>query len=67
MNSLVESLLAEFKKQHVIRGDIYDNFMFYSYKALGADKDDKYKHTRASILEYMTQNKNEILLRLTRN
>tara|TARA_B100000900_G_scaffold386638_1_gene377264 strand:- start:324 stop:527 length:204 start_codon:yes stop_codon:yes gene_type:complete len=67
MNSLVESLLAEFKKQHVIRGDIYDNFMFYSYKALGADKDDKYKHTRASILNYMTQNKNEILVRLTRN
>ena len=67
MNSLIESLLVEFKKQHVIRGDIYDNFMFYSYKALGADKDDKYKHTRASILEYMTQNKNEIMLRLTRN
>ena len=67
MNNLIESLLAEFKKQHVIRGDIYDNFMFYSYKALGADKDDKYKHTRASILNYMTQNKNEIMLRLTRN
>ena len=67
MNDLIESLLAEFKKQHVIRGNIYDNFMFYSYKALGADKDDKYKHTRASILEYMTQNKNEIMLRLTRN
>tara|TARA_R100000697_G_scaffold82276_1_gene94228 strand:- start:419 stop:622 length:204 start_codon:yes stop_codon:yes gene_type:complete len=67
MNSLIESLLVEFKKQHVIRGDIYDNFMFYSYKALGADKDDKYKHTRASILNYMTQNKNEIMLRLTRN
>ena len=67
MNDLVESLLVEFKKQHVIRGNIYDNFMFYSYKALGADKDDKYKHTRASILNYMTQNKNEIMLRLTRN
>ena len=67
MNDLVESLLVEFKKQHVIRGNIYDNFMFYSYKALGADKDDKYKHTRASILNYMTQNKNEILLKLTRN
>ena len=67
MNNLVESLLVEFKKQNVIRGDIYDNFMFYSYKALGADKDDKYKHTRASILNYMTQNKNEIMLRLTRN
>jgi len=67
MNNLIESLLVEFKKQHVIRGDIYDNFMFYSYKALGADKDDKYKHTRASILNYMTQNKNEIMLRLTRN
>ena len=67
MNNLIESLLVEFKKQHVIRGDIYDNFMFYSYKALGADKDDKYKHTRASILNYMTQNKNEILLKLTRN
>ena len=67
MNDLIESLLVEFKKQHVIRGNIYDNFMFYSYKVLGADKDDKYKHTRASILNYMTQNKNEILLRLTRN
>jgi len=67
MNDLVESLLAEFKKQNVIRGDIYDNFMFYSYKALGANKDDKYKHTRASILNYMTQNKSEILLKLTRN
>ena len=67
MNDLIESLLVEFKKQHVIRGNIYDNFMFYSYKALGADKDEKYKHTRASILNYMTQNKNEIMLRLTRN
>ena len=67
MNDLIESLLTEFKKQHVIRGNIYDNFMFYSYKALGADKDDKYKHTRASILNYMTQNKSEILLKLTRN
>jgi len=34
---------------------------------LGANKDDKYKHTRASILKYMTQNKSEILLKLTRN
>ena len=67
MNNLVESLLVEFKKQNVIRGDIYDNFMFYSYKALGANKDDKYKGTRASILHYMTQNKNDILLRLTRD
>ena len=67
MNDLVESLLKEFKKQRVIRGNIYDNFMFYSYKVLGADKDDKYKHTRASILNYMTQNKNEILLKLTKD
>ena len=67
MNDLIESLLVEFKKQHVIRGNIYDNFMFYSYKALGADKDDKYKHTRASILNYMTQNKSEILFRLTKD
>ena len=67
MNDLVESLLVEFKKQHVIRGNIYDNFMFYSYKVLGADKDDKYKHTRASILNHMTQNKNEILLKLTKD
>ena len=67
MNDLVESLLTEFKKQRIIRGNIYDNFMFYSYKVLGANKDDKYKHTRASILEHMTQNKNEILLKLTRN
>ena len=67
MNDLVESLLTEFKKQNIIRGNIYDNFMFYSYKVLGANKDDKYKHTRASILEYMTQNKNEILLKLTKD
>ena len=67
MNDLVESLLTEFKKQRIIRVNIYDNFMFYSYKVLGANKDDKYKHTRASILNYMTQNKNEILLKLTRD
>ena len=67
MNDLVESLLVEFKKQHVIRGNIYDNFMFYSYKVLGADKDDKYKHTRASILKKFNQNKDKILVRLTRN
>ena len=41
--------------------------MFYCYKTLGADKDDKYKHTRASILKYMTQNKNEILLKLIKD
>ena len=67
MNDLIESLIFQFKKQRIIRGNIYDNFMFFSYKTLVADKDDKYKHTRAYILEYMTQNKNEILLKLTRN
>ena len=67
MNDLIESLIIEFKKKKIIRGNIYDNFMFFSYEALGADKDDKYKHTRASILNYMTQNKSEILLKLTRN
>tara|TARA_B100000212_G_scaffold212713_1_gene160784 strand:+ start:879 stop:1082 length:204 start_codon:yes stop_codon:yes gene_type:complete len=67
MNNLIESLILEFKKQKVIRGNLYDNFMFYSYQALGANKDDKYKHTRASILQYMTQNKNDIVLRLTRD
>ena len=67
MNDLVESLITEFKKQKIIRGNIYDNFMFFCYNALGANKDDKYKHTRASILNHMTQNKNEILLKLTRN
>ena len=67
MNDLVESLLTEFKKQRIIRGNIYDNFMFYSYKVLGANKDDKYKHIRASILHHMTQNKSEILLRLTKD
>jgi hypothetical protein len=41
--------------------------MFFSYEALGADKDDKYKHTRASILHHMTQNKNEILLKLNKD
>ena len=67
MNDLIEALIHQFKKQRVIRGNIYDNFMFFCYKAIGANKDDKYKHTRASILKYMTQNKNEILLKLTRN
>ena len=67
MNDLIESLIIQFKKQKIIRGNIYDNFMFFCYNALGANKDDKYKHTRASILEHMTQNKNEILLKLTRN
>ena len=67
MNDLIESLITEFKKQKIVRGNIYDNFMFFSYEALGADKDDKYKHTRASILNYMTQNKSQILMKLTRN
>jgi len=67
MNNLIESLITEFKKQKIVRGNIYDNFMFFSYKVLGANKDDKYKHTRASILEYMTSNKNEILLKLIKD
>ena len=67
MNDLIESLITEFKKQKIIRGNIYDNIMFFSYEALGADKDDKYRHTRASILHHMTQNKTEILLRLTKD
>tara|TARA_R100001591_G_scaffold59429_1_gene69311 strand:- start:173 stop:376 length:204 start_codon:yes stop_codon:yes gene_type:complete len=67
MNNLIESLISEFKKQKVIRGNLYDNFMFYSYEALGANKDDKYKGTRASILNYMRSQKSEILLRLTKD
>ena len=49
MDDLLNSLIAEFKKQKIIRGNIYDNFMFFCYHALGADKDDKYRHTRASV------------------
>ena len=67
MNDLIESLIHQFKKQRIIRGNIYDNFMFFSYKTLGADKDDKYKHTRASILKKFNQDKDKILVRLTRN
>ena len=67
MNDLIESLITQFKKQRIIRGNIWDNFMFFCYNALGANKDDKYKHTRASILHHMTQNKTEILLRLTKD
>ena len=67
MNDLIENLINEFKKQKVIRGNLYDNFMFYSYEALGANKDDKYKGTRASILNYMRSQKDEILLRLTKD
>ena len=57
MNDLIESLITEFKKQKIIRGNIYDNFMFFLMKHWELDKDDKYKHTRASILHHMTQNK----------
>ena len=64
MDDLLNSLISEFKKQKIIRGNIYDNFMFFCYHALGADKDDKYKHTRASILKKITDNKKQILLRL---
>ena len=67
MNDLIESLIIQFKKQKIIRGNIYDNFMFFSYNTLGADKDDKYTPTRAAILEYMTQNKNQILLKLIKD
>ena len=35
MNDLIESLICQFKKQRIIRGNIYDNFMFFSYKTLG--------------------------------
>ena len=41
MDDLLNSLISEFKKQKIIRGNIYDNFMFFCYHALGADKDDK--------------------------
>ena len=67
MKELIESLITQFKKQKIIRGNIWDNFMFFCYNVLGADKAAKYKHTRESILNYMTQNKNDILLKLTRN
>ena len=67
MNDLIESLIFQFKKQKIIRGNIWDNFMFFCYKALGADKDDKYKHTRASILKKITDNKKQILLRLIKD
>ena len=67
MNDLIESLIHQFKKQRIIRGNIWDNYMFFCYNVLGANKDDKYKHTRASILEHMTHNKNEILLKLIKD
>ena len=67
MEDLLNSLISEFKNKKYIRGNIYDNFMFFCYHALGADKDDKYKHTRASILKKITDNKKQILLRLIKD
>ena len=34
MNDLIESLICQFKKQKIIRGNIYDNFMFFLTKQL---------------------------------
>ena len=67
MNDLIESLIHQFKKQKIIRGNIYDNFMFYSYKTLGADKDDKYKVKVNEILQYIIINKESIKLKLIQN
>ena len=67
MEDLLNSLISEFKKQKIIRGNIYEKFMFFCYHALCADKDDKYKHTRASILKKSTDNKKQILLRLIKD
>ena len=67
MEDLLNSLIAEFKKQKIIRGNIYDNFMFFCYHALCAYIYDKYKHTRASILKKITDNKKQILLRLIKD
>ena len=66
MNDLIESLIYQLKQK--LFEEIFTIILcFFLYKTLGADKDDKYKHTRASILEYMTQNKNEILLKLIKD
>ena len=68
MNNLIDSLIKEFKKQNIIRGkNIFDNFLAYCYHSLGGRKDDKYKSTRASILQYISANKSQITLKLTRN
>ena len=68
MNNLIDSLIKEFKKQNIIRGkNIFDNFLAYCYHALGGKKDDKYKGTRDSILKYISANKSQITLILTRN
>tara|TARA_B100000900_G_scaffold372382_1_gene352262 strand:+ start:1507 stop:1710 length:204 start_codon:yes stop_codon:yes gene_type:complete len=67
MNNLIDTLISEFKKQKIIRGNIFDNFLAFCYEVLGGRKDDKYKGTRASILKYISANKSQITLKLTRN
>ena len=67
MNKLIDQLIIEFKKLKRVRGNLFDNFLTFVHLCLTDKKDDKYKHTRASILEYMTQNKNEILLKLIKD
>ena len=66
MNDLIESLIFQFKKQKIIRGNIWDNFMFFCYNALGADKDDKYKQIRQKIINYIIANESAIMFKLSR-
>ena len=67
MNNLIDKLIVEFKKLKRVRGNLFENFLFFVHLFLTGNKDDKYKVKVDEILEYIVVNKQSIKLRLIQN
>jgi len=67
LDKLIEQLISEFKKLKKVRGDLFESFVLFVHICLTDKKDDKYKVKVNKILDYISNNKESIKLKLIQN
>ena len=67
MNNLIDKLILEFKKLKRVRGNLFENFITFCDLHMRSTKDDKYKEEKLTVLKYILQNRESILMKLSEN
>jgi|TARA_X000001036_G_scaffold82538_1_gene74424 hypothetical protein len=67
MNNLIDKLILEFKKLKRVRGNLFENFITFCDSYMRGMKDDKYKEEKLTVLKYILQNRESILMKLSEN
>ena len=62
MEAFLDNLIKHFKKQRIMRGDLFENFLSFVYLFLN---NDKYKGISLDVLNYILSEKDMVMMKLS--